>query len=136
MFNIGAAELAVIFVVALLLLGPDKLPELARGIGKFMREFRRQTDEVRGMVEREFYQMDQEIKETPAAPNTVPSIKPPATEAPTLAESTSPPPAESAPPQALLDPDGTGADPTSPAEPVYEGPPSEDKPPIEEKPHI
>src|SRR5713101_5563612 len=115
MFNIGAAELAVIFVVALLLLGPDKLPELARGIGKFMREFRRQTDEVRGMVEREFYQMDQEIKETPAAPNTVPSIKPPATEAPALPESASPPPAESAPPQALLDPDGTGADPTSPS---------------------
>src|SRR5260370_38140394 len=61
MFNIGAAELAVIFVVALLLLGPDKLPELARGIGKFMREFRRQTDDVRGMVEREFYKMDQEV---------------------------------------------------------------------------
>jgi sec-independent protein translocase protein TatB len=136
MFNIGAAELAVIFVVALLLLGPEKLPELARGIGKFMREFRRQTDEVRGMVEREFYQMDQEIKETPAAPNTVPSIKPPATEAPALPESVSPPPAESAPQQALLDPDGTGADPTSPAEPVYEGPPAEDKPPIEDKPHI
>jgi sec-independent protein translocase protein TatB len=135
MFNIGAAELAVIFVVALLLLGPEKLPELARGIGKFMREFRRQTDEVRGMVEREFYQMDHEIKETPAAPNTVPSITPPATEAPALPESASPSPAESAPPQALVDPDGIGADPTSPAGPVYEGPPAEEKPPVEDKPH-
>ncbi len=137
MFNIGAAELAVIFVVALLLLGPEKLPELARGIGKFMREFRRQTDEVRGMVEKEFYQMDHEIKETPAAPNTVPSIKPPATEAPALPESASAPPAEAAPPpQALLDPDGVGPDPTSPAGPVYEGPPAEEKPPVEDKPHI
>jgi len=61
MFNLGAGEIAVIMIVALLLLGPDKLPELARGIGKFMREFRRQTDDVRGMVEREFYKMDQEV---------------------------------------------------------------------------
>lgn len=61
MFNLGAGEIAVIMIVALLLLGPDKLPELARGIGKFVREFRRQTDDVRGMVEREFYKMDKEV---------------------------------------------------------------------------
>lgn len=60
MFNIGSGELALIAVVALLVLGPKRLPELARGIGKFMREFRRQTDEVRGVVEREFYRMDHE----------------------------------------------------------------------------
>jgi sec-independent protein translocase protein TatB len=63
MFNIGAGEIAVILIAALLLLGPQKLPELARGIGKFLREFRRQTDEVRTVVEREFYQMDQEIQQ-------------------------------------------------------------------------
>jgi len=61
MFNLGAGEIAVILIVALLLLGPEKLPELARGIGKFVREFRRQTDDVRGLVEREFYKMDQEV---------------------------------------------------------------------------
>jgi sec-independent protein translocase protein TatB len=59
MFNIGSGEIALIAVVALLILGPSRLPELARGIGKFMREFRRQTDEVRGVVEREFYKMDE-----------------------------------------------------------------------------
>ena len=58
MFNIGSGEIALIAIVALLVLGPKRLPELARGIGKFMREFRRQTDEVRGVVEREFYRMD------------------------------------------------------------------------------
>lgn len=62
MFNLGAGEIALILVVALLVLGPKRLPELARGLGKFMREFRRQTDEVRGVVEREFYRMDQEIQ--------------------------------------------------------------------------
>jgi sec-independent protein translocase protein TatB len=34
---------------------------MARGLGKFMREIRRQTDEVRSVVEREFYRMDQDL---------------------------------------------------------------------------
>lgn len=71
MFNIGAGEMALIAVVALLLLGPKRLPELARGIGKFMREFRRQTDEVRGVVEREFYRMDSDL--SGPAPSIVPA---------------------------------------------------------------
>lgn len=71
MFNIGAGEMALIAVVALLVLGPKRLPELARGLGKFMREFRRQTEEVRGVVEREFYRMDQDVTSEPA-----PSILP------------------------------------------------------------
>ncbi|WNG60678.1 twin-arginine translocase subunit TatB [Archangium gephyra] len=68
MFNIGAGELILIVVVALLVLGPQKLPEFARTIGKFVREFRRQTDEVRTVVEREFYKMDQEILDEPRPP--------------------------------------------------------------------
>jgi len=71
MFNIGAGEMALIAVVALLVLGPKRLPELARGLGKFMREFRRQTDEVRGVVEREFYRMDQDASEP--SPTIVPA---------------------------------------------------------------
>ena len=79
MLNIGPGEVVVILVAALLILGPNRLPELARGLGKFMREFRRQTDEVRGVVEREFYRMDQEINtEPPAAPEgTVSALPPP-----------------------------------------------------------
>lgn len=78
MFNIGSGELALIAVAALLILGPKRLPELARGIGKFMREFRRQTDEVRGVVEREFYKMDQDLPHAEApklspAPDLVPA---------------------------------------------------------------
>lgn len=70
MLNVGAGELVVILVAALVLLGPKRLPELARGLGKFMREFRRQTDEVRMVVEREFYRMDQEVGVTDAPPAT------------------------------------------------------------------
>ncbi|MCP3164617.1 twin-arginine translocase TatA/TatE family subunit [Myxococcus qinghaiensis] len=68
MFNIGAGEMVLIAVAALLILGPQRLPELARAIGKFMREFRRQTDEVRNVVEREFYTMDHELNRDPTPP--------------------------------------------------------------------
>jgi sec-independent protein translocase protein TatB len=79
MFNVGSAELAIIAVAALLILGPKRLPELARSVGKFMREFRRQTDEVRNVVEREFYRMDEELSLDAtkpvegAAPNILPA---------------------------------------------------------------
>lgn len=76
MFNIGAGEMVVILVAALLILGPQRLPELARAIGKFMREFRRQTDEVRNVVEREFYAMDQDLEREPQRPTRVPEISP------------------------------------------------------------
>ena len=71
MFNIGGGEILLIAVVALLVLGPQRLPEMARTIGKALREFRRHTDSVRGVVEQEFYKMDSELLspgERPAPP--------------------------------------------------------------------
>jgi Tat protein translocase TatB subunit len=56
--NIGPAELLMILVVALLVLGPTKLPEAARQLGKAMSEFRRVTsglqDEVKGVLDEHF----------------------------------------------------------------------------------
>ena len=74
MLNIGAGEIALIVVFALLILGPKQLPELARGIGKFLREFRSRTDEVRHVVEREFYRMDEEVQALPPRSVTDPTI--------------------------------------------------------------
>ena len=43
MFGMGMGELVVILIVALLVLGPDKIPDAAKAIGKTMRELRKQT---------------------------------------------------------------------------------------------
>ena len=57
MFGIGMPELGVILVVALVVLGPKRLPEAARAVGRAVAEFRRQSadvmDELRIQVEQE-----------------------------------------------------------------------------------
>lgn len=45
MFNLGFGEVVLIAIVALVVLGPDKLPDTARALGKAMREFRRALNE-------------------------------------------------------------------------------------------
>lgn len=47
MFGIGLSELIVIVIVALIFIGPDKLPQLARTLGKAFSEFRRAGEEVK-----------------------------------------------------------------------------------------
>ena len=44
--NIGAPELIIILVIALLILGPGKLPEVGASIGKSLREFRKASSDV------------------------------------------------------------------------------------------
>jgi len=51
MFDIGLQEMVLIGVIALLVFGPGKLPELGRMVGRAMREFRRASDEFRQTVE-------------------------------------------------------------------------------------
>ncbi len=49
--NIGLPELMIIMIVALLVFGPKKLPEIGRTIGKAVREFKKSTDEIKGKFE-------------------------------------------------------------------------------------
>src|SRR3954470_22849851 len=48
--SIGPAELAIVLVIALLILGPKRLPEAGRGLGRGLREFK---DSVRGVAEKD-----------------------------------------------------------------------------------
>ncbi len=50
MLNIGPPELLLVLVIALIVVGPKKLPELARTIGRGLSEFRKVQDEVKDMV--------------------------------------------------------------------------------------
>ena len=51
MLDIGFQELIVLMVIALIVFGPYKLPELGRALGRAMREFRRASDEFRSTIE-------------------------------------------------------------------------------------
>ena len=50
MFGIGMTELMVVLVVALLVLGPQRLPEIARALGRGMAEFRRASNDLRATL--------------------------------------------------------------------------------------
>jgi Tat protein translocase TatB subunit len=68
MLNIGTPELLVILVIALLVVGPQRLPELARQIGRGLREFRKMQDDVKDMVKLD-------LDDTPAR-TTAPAASP------------------------------------------------------------
>ncbi|MBK8010372.1 MAG: twin-arginine translocase TatA/TatE family subunit [Deltaproteobacteria bacterium] len=58
MFGLGFLEIGVILVLALLVFGPKKLPDLARSLGKSIREFRRATEDFRATMEDEVHRPD------------------------------------------------------------------------------
>jgi sec-independent protein translocase protein TatB len=68
MLNIGPPELILIFVIALVVVGPQRLPELGRTIGRWMGELRKMQDEVKDMVNTgmgdEFQQTAAELRRT------------------------------------------------------------------------
>ena len=68
MFGIGMTELMVIFVIGLLVLGPKRLPELARSLGRTLAEFRRASTDLR----QEFLDVRDEVRLEPPAPEPAP----------------------------------------------------------------
>ena len=70
MFGVGFTELLVILVVGLLVLGPDKLPGVARTLGKTMGEFKRTMDEVKR--ELMFPRLDSPYQAPPQTQLTIP----------------------------------------------------------------
>jgi len=60
MGNIGFPELIVIFIVALLVFGPKRLPELGRSLGRGISEFRKASSDLKGSLEREIQNLESE----------------------------------------------------------------------------
>ncbi len=71
MFGMGMPEIILILAIALIVIGPRKLPELGRSLGRAMREFRKATSEFKasldvdddlGSVRRSFSELNQDLK--------------------------------------------------------------------------
>jgi len=69
MFNVGPTELLVILILALVVFGPKKLPEMSRQIGRGLREFRRATQDVQNELHGVLnFDDDDEDDDEPATP--------------------------------------------------------------------
>jgi TatA/E family protein of Tat protein translocase len=64
-FSLGGSEILIVIVIALLLFGPDKIPQLARTIGRFMKEFNKYKDIMESTIRMEVSRADDDAKEEP-----------------------------------------------------------------------
>jgi sec-independent protein translocase protein TatA len=66
--SIGMPELLIIFVIALIIFGPRKLPELGRSLGKSINEFKRASNELKNTLDEEIRIEEQRSSEKQRAP--------------------------------------------------------------------
>ncbi len=62
MFGLGLPEILVIFVIALIVFGPKKLPDLGRSIGRAMAEFKKASDEFQETVKAEMKEVEKTVQ--------------------------------------------------------------------------
>ncbi|MBU1248390.1 MAG: Sec-independent protein translocase protein TatB [Proteobacteria bacterium] len=63
MFGIGTTELVIIIIVALIVIGPQKLPQMMRTLGKGMAEFKRMSSDVTSTLDKEVKDAERSIRE-------------------------------------------------------------------------
>ncbi len=68
MFGIGSTELLIIGVFAFILFGPDKVPELARTVGKFWKQFNEVREGMEQTIRMEMYAKDSDTEFGPKTP--------------------------------------------------------------------
>jgi TatA/E family protein of Tat protein translocase len=70
--RMGFSETIFIFLLALLIFGPKKLPEIGRQIGKALNEFRRASNEFKAQIESEIANLEREVDQPQILPPTPP----------------------------------------------------------------
>jgi TatA/E family protein of Tat protein translocase len=94
--SIGMPELIIILVIALIIFGPRKLPELGRSLGRSINEFKKASNELRSTLEDEIRVEEQRDRTTAAASATPPAATPPPVDEATVSRTT-PAPAATTP---------------------------------------
>ena len=76
--NLGMPEMIFIFLLALVLVGPRKLPELGRQLGKYLAEFKRASNEFKHQLETEMLniELEERAKKAPEGPQVLPPEEP------------------------------------------------------------
>ena len=108
--SLGLPELLMIFVVALLLFGPRKLPEIGRTLGKAMNEFKRATNDLQRSLEEEI--AVDELKQTKREVEEATRLTTPAPQAPAVQPGAAQPPVPAVAPEV-----GAGVNKPEPTEP-------------------
>ena len=73
MFGLGFSELVMVLVVALLVFGPEKLPEFARTLGKVTGQLRRTMDDLKHEISLPLREIESSIKSQPPQVGTTPA---------------------------------------------------------------
>jgi sec-independent protein translocase protein TatA len=74
--SLGMPELIVIFIIALIVFGPRKLPELGRSLGRGIAEFKKATNELQSSLEEEVRMEEQRAASRPADQTAAPVTPP------------------------------------------------------------
>jgi sec-independent protein translocase protein TatB len=77
MFGIGIPELLVILIVALIVLGPKRLPEVAKGLGRALAEFRKATSGLSEELSNAQIMLEEEVRQAERAAQTSQKLQPP-----------------------------------------------------------